>query len=85
MIEHVFRAADSDSAMDKAIRELGDDAMILSVKRVGDFTEVRAIKESLASVANRPDIPFPRNTKATTIGSHITKWTQSAGSQVSST
>ena len=67
MIEHVFRAADSDSAMDKAIRELGDDAMILSVKRVGDFTEVRAIKESLASVANRPDIPFPRNTKATTI------------------
>ena len=48
MTEHVFRAADSDTAMEKAIRELGDDAMILSVKRVGDTTEVRAMKDTAA-------------------------------------
>jgi len=48
MTEHVFRAADSDSAMEKAIRELGDDAMILSVKRVGDVTEIRAMKDTAA-------------------------------------
>ena len=52
MIEYVFRASDSDSAMEKAIRELGDDAMILSVKRVGDVTEVRAAKES--SISSQP-------------------------------
>ena len=46
MTEYVFRASDSDTAMEKAIRELGDDAMILSVKRVGDVTEVRATKEA---------------------------------------
>ena len=48
MTEHVFRAADSDTAMEKAIRELGDDAMILSVKRVGDTTEVRAMNDTAA-------------------------------------
>lgn len=61
MTEHVFRATDSESAMDKAVRELGDDALILSVKRVGDMIEVRAIKESLASVGARlPDAPVAR-------------------------
>jgi flagellar biosynthesis GTPase FlhF len=61
MTEHVFRATDSESAMDKAVRELGDDALILSVKRVGDMIEVRAIKESLASVGTRvPDAPLAR-------------------------
>jgi flagellar biosynthesis GTPase FlhF len=52
MTEYVFRASDADTAMEKAIRELGDDAMILSVKRVGDMTEVRAVKES--SIVNQP-------------------------------
>jgi flagellar biosynthesis GTPase FlhF len=52
MTEYVFRASDTDTAMEKAIRELGDDAMILSVKRVGDVTEVRAVKE--VSVASQP-------------------------------
>jgi len=52
MTEYVFRAADTDTAMEKAIRELGDDAMILSVKRVGNVTEVRAVKE--VSVVNQP-------------------------------
>lgn len=52
MTEYVFRASDADTAMEKAIRELGDDAMILSVKRVGDVTEVRAVKE--ASIINQP-------------------------------
>jgi flagellar biosynthesis GTPase FlhF len=52
MTEYVFRASDTDTAMEKAIRELGDDAMILSVKRVGDVTEVRAVKE--VSVVNQP-------------------------------
>ena len=61
MTEHVFRATDSESAMDKAVRTLGDDALILSVKRVGDMIEVRAIKESLASVGSRaPDAPVAR-------------------------
>ncbi|MFU8778982.1 MAG: hypothetical protein ACNA7M_15170, partial [Roseovarius sp.] len=47
--------------MDKAVRELGDDALILSVKRVGEMIEVRAIKESLASVGARvPDAPVAR-------------------------
>jgi hypothetical protein len=52
MTEYVFKAADTDTAMEKAIRELGDDAMILSVKRVGNVTEVRAVKE--VSVVNQP-------------------------------
>jgi flagellar biosynthesis GTPase FlhF len=52
MTEYVFRASDSDTAMEKAIRELGDDAMIISVKRVGDVTEVRATKE--ASIISQP-------------------------------
>jgi flagellar biosynthesis GTPase FlhF len=52
MTEYIFRASDSDTAMEKAIRELGDDAMILSVKRVGDVTEVRATKE--ASIISQP-------------------------------
>jgi flagellar biosynthesis GTPase FlhF len=61
MTEYVFRAADSESAMDNAIRELGSDALILSVKRVGDMVEVRAIKEALASVGARGgrDAPPP--------------------------
>jgi hypothetical protein len=64
MTEHVFKAADSDSAMEKAIRELGEDAMILSVIRKGDVTEVRAIKESLASVSPRTPPPFPKGAKS---------------------
>lgn len=52
MTEYVFRASDTDTAMEKAIRELGDDAMILSVKRAGDVTEVRAVKE--VSVVSQP-------------------------------
>jgi flagellar biosynthesis GTPase FlhF len=61
MTEHIFRATDSESAMDKAVRELGDDALILSVKRVGDMVEVRAIKESLVFVGERvPDAPLAR-------------------------
>jgi hypothetical protein len=59
MTEHVFRAFDTDTAMEKAIRELGDDAMILSVKRVGDMTEVRAVKE--VSVASQPVWENPRS------------------------
>ena len=31
MTEYIFRASDPDTAMEKAVRELGDDAMILSV------------------------------------------------------
>lgn len=64
MIEHVFRADDSDSAMEKAIRELGKDALILSVKRLGDVTEVRAIKESLASASLRSPTSFPKGSRA---------------------
>lgn len=64
MIEHVFRADDSDSAMEKAIRELGEDALILSVKRLGDVTEVRAIKESLASASLRNPTSFPKGSRA---------------------
>lgn len=60
MTEYVFRAADSDSAMEKAIRELGEDAMILSVKRKGDVTEVRAVKESLAALPKVNHAPFPK-------------------------
>ena len=61
MTEHVFRAADSDTAMEKAIRELGDDAMILSVKRVGDVTEVRAIKDTGVPRRIRKPVPAPSN------------------------
>lgn len=46
MTEYIFRASDPDTAMEKAVRELGDDAMILSVKKMGDVTEVRATRES---------------------------------------
>ena len=60
MTEQVFKAADSDSAMEKAIRELGEDAMILSVKRKGDVTEVRAVKESLAALPKVNHTPFPK-------------------------
>ncbi len=60
MTEHIFRAADSDSAMEQAIRELGEDALILSVKRKGDVTEVRAVKESLAALPKVNHAPFPK-------------------------
>ncbi|MCR9148469.1 MAG: hypothetical protein NXH74_14935 [Rhodobacteraceae bacterium] len=60
MTEYVFKAADSESAMDKAVRELGDDAMILSIRRVGNLTEVRAIKQTVAEVAARTPEPKPR-------------------------
>lgn len=63
MTEHVFRATDSESAMDRAIRELGEDALILSVKRVGEMMEIRAIKESLVTVGARPDAAFARGTQ----------------------
>jgi flagellar biosynthesis GTPase FlhF len=46
MTEYIFRASDPDTAMEKAVRELGDDAMILSVTKMGDVTEVRATRES---------------------------------------
>lgn len=46
MTEYIFRASDPDTAMEKAVRELGEDAMILSVKKIGDVTEVRATRES---------------------------------------
>ena len=59
MTDYVFRAFDTDTAMEKAIRELGDDAMILSVKRVGDMTEVRAVKE--VSVASQLVWENPRS------------------------
>ncbi len=52
MTEYIFRASDPDTAMEKAVRELGDDAMILSVKKMGDITEVRATRES--NMANQP-------------------------------
>jgi len=52
MTEYIFRASDPDTAMEKAVRELGDDAMILSVKKMGDITEVRATRES--SMTNEP-------------------------------
>jgi len=58
--EYVFKAADSESAMDKAVRELGDDAMILSIRRVGNQTEVRAVKQTIAAVTARPPEPKPR-------------------------
>jgi flagellar biosynthesis GTPase FlhF len=58
--EYVFKAADSESAMDKAVRELGDDAMILSIQRVGNLTEVRAIKQTVAAVTARAPEPKPR-------------------------
>ena len=60
MTEYVFKAADSESAMDKAVRELGEDAMILSIRRVGNLTEVRAIKQTVAAVTARPPEPKPR-------------------------
>lgn len=59
MTEYVFKAADSESAMDKAVRELGDDAMILSIQRVGNLTEVRAIKQTVAAVTARATEPKP--------------------------
>lgn len=46
MTEYIFRGSDPDTAMEKAVRELGEDAMILSVKKMGDVTEVRATRES---------------------------------------
>lgn len=46
--------------MDKAVRELGEDAMILSIRRVGNLTEVRAIKQTVAAVTARPPEPKPR-------------------------
>lgn len=52
MTEYIFRASDPETAMEKAVRELGDDAMILSVRKMGDITEVRATRES--SMANQP-------------------------------
>lgn len=67
MTEQVFRAADSDSAMEKAIRELGEDAMILSVKRKGDITEVRAIKESLVDLPKVKPVPFAKGLRARTV------------------
>ncbi|WP_439143586.1 hypothetical protein [Planktotalea sp.] len=67
MTEQIFRAADSDSAMEKAIRELGEDAMILSVKRKGDVTEVRAIKESLVSLPKVTPAPFSKGVRARTV------------------
>lgn len=60
MTEYVFKAADSESAMDKAVRELGEDAMILSIRRVGNLTEVRAIKQTVAAVTARPPEAKPR-------------------------
>lgn len=59
MTEYVFKAVDSESAMDKAVRELGDDAMILSIRRVGNLTEVRAVKQTVAAVTARPTEPKP--------------------------
>lgn len=52
MTEYIFRAFDPDTAMEKAVRELGDDAMILSVKKMGDITEVRATREG--GITNQP-------------------------------
>ena len=68
MTDYVFRAFDTDTAMEKAIRELGDDAMILSVKRVGDMTEVRAVKE--VSVVSQPVWENPRSQSLPT--EHVT-------------
>lgn len=58
MNEQVFRGPDADSAMEKALRALGDDAYILSVRAIEGGVEVRAAGGEMM-LAPRPRAAAP--------------------------